>query len=492
MGLWVSGRRSLKLLQIHRHIGDLPLVIPQKHGEQRRRDAYWGKRSKIVQTEETALYGLEFYQPIMFPWIHLVNDREIKESFESLLSFCSGVAAMEVCNEQSLNLEIFLHGGCFSLPLDCFRKPVMDILPELSERSRSCSTPRSGEVFLTISLDEEFNGISRRLNLVRKKDAVHVRRTAVLHLPMGNRLTFTELDVSHCEADTRFVCAYNQFEASVLCIEGCNIGEDRKLKTGDGIECTMIVLSKNTYATLISGLSDILEGNGLLHVLGDNIVNIDVMRRIFKNVGLEMTFLAVVYVIAGCDFTARTSGVSHLHYVNAAVKPQKWVGLTTPGRLIEVCELLALFTYLGKHGKYEMNTCAQHDILRAKWARDAVPSNEISWRAKRMFISEHAVGADEWKRDLRRFVADNLKSVAADLIPPKEHIELQARRVMYIVSKYWKEAWSLDLSPDRTEGCKEKLGFNKDGEIILEKLFEVELLQQKMRRVLIPCKCKGN
>ena len=91
---------------------------------------------------------------------------------------------------------------------------------------------------------------------------------------------------------------------------------------------------------------------------------------------------------------------------------------------------------------------------------------------------------------MRPFVSDKAKS-ASDLVPLREHVELQAARTNLVVFGYWQKTANPFLSADIVVGCGEEHRFDSAGGIILERQSDVQRIEKTMRNLTSTCGCKG-
>ena len=113
----------------------------------------------------------------------------------------------------------------------------------------------------------------------------------------------------HEESETRFVACFQKFVIIMLERNGwC------------GTSCSSVVLSKDTDVTMILTLAECLRGQGVVNVLGDTVVEIHALVGNLGEHRVSAKTLSCVYVLAGCDFTAGTFGVTHEDYLMAVLK----------------------------------------------------------------------------------------------------------------------------------------------------------------------------
>lgn len=64
---------------------------------------------------------------------------------------------------------------------------------------------------------------------------------------------------------------------------------------------------------------------------------------------------------------------------------------------------------------------------------------------KGLFASNHAVGTGEWGLDGRRLISDLAKSIS-ELVSLPQNINLEARRVRFVVFSCWPKSHEVNLS----------------------------------------------
>ncbi|PXF45568.1 hypothetical protein BWQ96_04645 [Gracilariopsis chorda] len=147
--LWSTGRRRKYLRQRHVHIDDPRRVILGKHGEQARRDFLRRIEVVVKKTGGQKLHRIGFRQPIVVPWAILIRSISIRDAICSLHLLCSGLATMELAEENSIQVDLFLYGGCFCIPSNCLGINLGDLVIQLKMKASSCEQPRQGEVLIT-------------------------------------------------------------------------------------------------------------------------------------------------------------------------------------------------------------------------------------------------------------------------------------------------------------------------------------------------------
>lgn len=97
---WITGRRAVRLQQLHLHIDDPNFVIVHKRAEQNRRDRSRSTKEGDVDDVERAnmrsSVGIGFQDDLNVPWSSLLIDRAYKDELASLHLFCAAVAAFEL------------------------------------------------------------------------------------------------------------------------------------------------------------------------------------------------------------------------------------------------------------------------------------------------------------------------------------------------------------------------------------------------------------
>lgn len=83
---WVKGKRASSLRQLHLHIDNPTIVIPQKGSEQRRRDGNRHRDEDVAEdSKQLACYSLPGYQEeLVIPWSCLLKDISYKDELASL------------------------------------------------------------------------------------------------------------------------------------------------------------------------------------------------------------------------------------------------------------------------------------------------------------------------------------------------------------------------------------------------------------------------
>ena len=81
---------------------------------------------------------------------------------------------------------------------------------------------------------------------------------------------------------------------------------------------------------------------------------------------------------------------------------------------------------------------------------------------KGIFATDHVVGTREWGLDVGRFISDRAKSMS-ELVPHSQHINLQARRVKFVMFGYWAKSHEVNLSADVMGGAMSKTVSPKQG-----------------------------
>ena len=138
--------------------------------------------------------------------------------------------------------------------------------------------------------------------------------------------------------------------------------------------------------------------------------------------------------------------------------------------------------YLEKYGKFRVTNAEQMGKLETEWSLGSLDLLEVRKKRRTFFVSNNAMGCSDWRLGVRRFVSDKAKS-ASDLVPLREHVELQAARTNLVVFGYWQEAETAFLLADIVMGCEEEHGFDSAGGIILERQSDVQRIEKTMRNL---------
>lgn len=145
---WFVGSRSQGMKQLHVHIDDPVTVIPQKRGEQTLWNTTREVGSNRITIEEEDLRSIGFHFPNTVPWGTQIASRGIRDTVFSLHLFCAGLAAITLVNENYIEVDIYMYGGCFCLKGSCIGLKPNELVPEVCMRKDECEGTRSGEVVL--------------------------------------------------------------------------------------------------------------------------------------------------------------------------------------------------------------------------------------------------------------------------------------------------------------------------------------------------------
>ena len=555
---WFTGRRSKKLAQLHLHIDDPTLVIPQKRGEQGRRDGMRHPEDTSTEFTDNSSDGdveqMVFHVPITIPWSSVIGSRSKRDAICSLHLFCAAVAGLELAEEGGLDVSVFLYGGCFCFQPSCVGKMAGKLLPELATLSEECLEPRAGEIMLSHAssvcvakgpngsignigniegghAESEIAGEGRcpqgsernecagtgileglrseldpswrplrypQSNGREQIELLRIPRTRVLKLNRTHGLEVSMDRMAHGEAETRFVAAFKRFVEPHLQRTGLlNAGDARRVFANDVNSSACVVVSKDTDVMIILALAKSMHGRRVVHVLGENVIDIDVLVQNITKRGMSLQAFASSYVLAGCDYTPGTYGVLHEHYLRAALRHASIIsgtgiatGIPESEHKAASLETATLLAYVEKHGLITVLKPAEKQRLEQIWLSESCDAIEIRKRCRQMFVSEYDVGSLEWELDVRRFVSERAKSVF-ELVPPQEHVRLQSSRTQLIVSQYWSNADRNELTTAFVGGCKTAQGFDSSGRILLEKLEDVKSIQDEMQELVAKCCCRG-
>ena len=363
---WFSGRRGESLKQVHLHIDDPRNVIKQKGSEQERRDSTREMSDGMKLSAEEELHKAGFLLPISVPWGTLIGSRVSRDAICSLHLLCGAVAGMELAKENQRGVEIYLHGGCFSIPPACIGMNVADLVPEVSARDETCESPRSGEVTLkrraetaqgkenvsadtaqsnrTILVRNGEVGCNRGGESVQEDKPLRVLRNRVLVVSKAAGLRITDIKLTHGESETRFVAALKSFVLPTI----ERIRGENAMSTQNMSAC--VVVSKDTDVTVILSLAECIRNMNVIHVLGESVVDVDALSATLSRRGVSRIMFASSYVLAGCDFSTGTYGVSHVHYLRACVRHATVLQSINDSNENESLQLLTLLAYLERHG----------------------------------------------------------------------------------------------------------------------------------------------
>lgn len=148
---WTTGHSSRNLEQIHLHVDDPSLAIPQKAYEQSRRDTVRFAVSESTadrSDEDNGVILPSFCSELKLPWYCLLISRNYKDEIASLHLICGAIAAEELFKEFNRRCTVFLHGGSY-LPV-CFanRFPSSFVPRTWTEKDRQAL---KGSVILELS-----------------------------------------------------------------------------------------------------------------------------------------------------------------------------------------------------------------------------------------------------------------------------------------------------------------------------------------------------
>lgn len=132
---------------------------------------------------------------------------------------------------------------------------------------------------------------------------------------------------------------------------------------------------------------------------------------------------ACVNVLAGSDFSIETYGISHVHFLKAAVRHSQFLHFSGTEQRAGTIEILALLPCLERHGLESIVDGKQKEESYEEWVGAGCDMVEMQRHLNKPFVSEYAIGS----RDVRRFVANQLK-LFQELIQPSETIMHQGCR----------------------------------------------------------------
>ena len=121
--------------------------------------------------------------------------------------------------------------------------------------------------------------------------------------------------------------------------------------------------------------------------------------------------------------------------------------------------------------------------------QNAADGKKLAVLRRSFFVSQHAVGSNEWRADARNFVADQTVCVN-ELFSHVLHLKLQARRASFIAERYWGRAVEKDLSRAVEGGKTPTCGDDLEGSVLLERLEDISLISRNIKDVIKSCFCK--
>lgn len=291
---WIARGNASTLQQIHLHIDDPTLLIPQKAAEQSIRDDNRRPfRSPIWKTQplETLLSLLSLQMNLWCRGLIWSVTEVLKMSVHL---FCAAVAAQELLEECNRNSSIFLHCGNFALPQGFVGKKPNSFRPK-----RLCKDyPNSLEGRFILSLPDQTNE-----NLMQ--DCIIILRDTCLVFQVQGGLCLGEHIIRHGEAETRFVSVFKQYTKPYL--PGVGAAGQQKNDRMDGC----VLLSDYTDVLVILLTATCMQGYGVKHVLNDTVHNIDVASARLDLAGLNKHSVAAAYAFGGCDYTPGVYGIGH-------------------------------------------------------------------------------------------------------------------------------------------------------------------------------------
>ena len=310
-----------------------------------------------------------------------MSSRVIRDALCSLHLFCGAVAGIELAEEHERDVSVFLHGGCFSIDSDCIGMKARDIIPDISTKDETCESPRDGEVSLkrktqsvlatavdSVSETAEIATVGPSETLVWRETegrehenaSLQVPRNRVLLMSRNSGLRISDMTITHGESETRFIAAFKNFVAPTLTESSLQLG-------GSSAQNGCVVVSKDTDVTVIIILAECMRNMKVIHVLGESVINIDELVAELERNGMSRVMFACAYVMAGCDFSAGTFGVSHVHYLRACARQIEFLRNGDVESGTDSLQLLVLFAYLEKYGFRKFVDYRQSHILHEQW-----------------------------------------------------------------------------------------------------------------------------
>ncbi|PXF48646.1 hypothetical protein BWQ96_01498 [Gracilariopsis chorda] len=255
----------------------------------------------------------------------------------------------------------------------------------------------------------------------------------------------------HGELETRFLSSFHTFVVPMLRQNGWHKNENGEVQ-GE-LPTASIVLSKDTEVNMILLVAEFMRGQGDIHILLENVMEVDTLKTNLMRGSVDIKTLASVYVLAGSDFTAGTCGVTHEHYLRAAMHHIHLGALINEDSPLSF-HVLTLLTYLEKHGITNLVIIVEKESFCRIPTYAGWDGNEIGKGLKRMFASDNVRRTTEWCLEVQRFITDGA-NFATELLPACEHIRLQGRRVMLVVFQCSCRAERERFCPETVNGCDE-------------------------------------
>lgn len=450
---WITGTRGRSLRQVHLHINDPSYFLCQKISEQSRRDRRRREaRNHLddagsIEARNTHS-ALAFKDELNVPWSSLLVNREYKDELASLHLFCGAVAAFELFKESSQQCSEYLHGGCFVIP-GGFNECSPSQLHAERVPQGCVKTYMKGRIVL--SKATEWHDLD--------KDAFTAPRSRCLIFRPNGTAEIGRTDLRHGEAETRFVAATMGYIATELSspLSLSSSGQQTSFESSLSKipnECQTVIVSDDTDVFMILLSNPGLYGRGVLHVLNDTIHHLDVAISKARSYGTCGQSIALLYRLAGCDFSPSIHGMAHEAFWRPFLlfvrRGDSLLASFKSGRTNT--ELLLCFLYLMKHGKRRF--CSDDERKRrivSEVARRQLDTRELQTCRKSFFASNSTVGSLGWRIDVRNFVADHC-STTNELMPHLGHIKLHWSRAAFVVIKYWVRSVEHDLSPSLLGG----------------------------------------
>lgn len=148
----------------------------------------------------------------------------------------------------------------------------------------------------------------------------------------------------------------------------------------------------------------------VIHVTGESVIDLDAITATISQKGITRIMLASSYVKAGCDFSASTYEVSHVHYLRACVRYVSFLQFIDEEHETESMHFLTPLPYLEKLGfRALLNSLHKEELWEERFVAGS-DDVDLQHRTKRFLHSEWHLVFINWFLDIKRYVSDQSKS----------------------------------------------------------------------------------